>query len=99
MLRLYPGQTFEAVVDSIIDITAGAQLQPSGLLPTAPTVQEPSLPYGVRLRLKEPPPTIDPVLGGAVGTAAIYTDAAKATQVIRRVMLRMESWMNYLKPF
>jgi len=99
VLRLHPGQTFEAVVDSIIDITAGAQLQPSGLLPMAPTVQEPSLPYGVRLRLEDPPATGGSILGGAVGTAAIYTDAAKATQVIRRVMLRMESWMNYLKPF
>ena len=99
VLRLRPGETFPAVVESVIDITAGAQLQPSGLLPTAPTVQEPSLPYGVRLRLEDPPATGGPILGGAVGTAAIYTDAAKATQVIRRVMLRMESWMNYLKPF
>jgi len=99
ILRLHPGKTFAAVVDAIVDITPGAQLQPSGLLPSVPTAQEPSLPYGVRLRLQDPPTTGGPILGGAVGTAAIYTDAAKATQVIRRVMLRMESWMNFLKPF
>ena len=36
--------------------------------------------------------------GGAVGTAAIYTDSVTATHVIRRVMMRMEAWMNYIKP-
>ncbi len=34
--------------------------------------------------------------GGAVGTAAIYTDQAKFTHVIRRVMMRMQAWINYL---
>jgi hypothetical protein len=36
--------------------------------------------------------------GGAKGSAAIYTDSMKATHVIRRVMLRMDAWLNYLIP-
>ena len=43
---------------------------------------------------------IDPNLlsGGASGTAAIYTDNAGLTHVIRRVMIRMQTWMNYILP-
>ena len=43
---------------------------------------------------------IDPLSlpGGALGTAAIYTENASATHVIRRIMVRMESWMNYILP-
>ncbi len=36
--------------------------------------------------------------GGAIGTAAIYTESVAATHIIRKVMVRMETWMNYLKP-
>ena len=39
------------------------------------------------------------VPGGAVGTGAVYTDAAKATHVIRKVMIRMQAWLNYLIPY
>lgn len=34
--------------------------------------------------------------GGAVGTPAIYTDRVSFTRVIRRVMLRMQAWTNYI---
>ena len=33
------------------------------------------------------------------GTGAIYTDSVKATHLIRRVMLRMQAWLNYLIPY
>ena len=38
------------------------------------------------------------VPGGAIGTAAIYTESVTATHIIRKVMVRMETWLNYLKP-
>ena len=38
------------------------------------------------------------VPGGAIGTAAIYTETARITQIIRKVMVRMEAWMNYIIP-
>ena len=38
------------------------------------------------------------VHGGAIGTAAIYTESVAATHIIRKVMVRMETWMNNLKP-
>ena len=37
--------------------------------------------------------------GGSVGSAAIYTDSVRATHIIRKVMIRMEAWVNYLNPY
>lgn len=31
-----------------------------------------------------------------MGVAAIYTDQVKFTHVVRRVMLRMQAWLNYV---
>ena len=33
-----------------------------------------------------------------VGTAAIYTPSSAFSHIIRRVMIRMETWMNYVVP-
>ncbi len=98
-LRLFPGKTFNGTVEAIIDVTSGAQLQPSGLIPTAPTPNDPPLPFAVVLKLDSVPTLAGEASGGALGTAAIYTDSASATHIIRRVMLRMESWMNFLLPY
>jgi multidrug resistance efflux pump len=99
VFNLYPGRTFTAQVVDVVDVTSGAQLQPSGILPNAPTAEEPPLPYGVILELEEVPTGLGHVPGGALGTAAIYTDSVKATHVIRRIMMRMQAWMNYVLPY
>ena len=98
VLRIFPGRTLGATVTGIININAAAQLQPSGLLPQVPTMADPALPYGVILELDDPSIDLREIPGGAVGTAAIYTDSVTATHIIRKVMVRMEAWMNYVKP-
>ena len=35
---------------------------------------------------------------GATGTGAIYTTKGEATQIIRRLMVRMDAIINYLSP-
>lgn len=99
VFKLYPGKVFPATVANIVDVTSGAQLQPSGTLPDAPMPTEPALPFAVVLQLDKPPSGLETITGGALGTAAVYTESAAATHIIRRVMLRMESWMNYLLPY
>ncbi len=99
VLKLYPGKTLGATVESIAYMTPQGQLQPSGLVPPAPTGQQPPAPYGVVLKLDEDLPELYRVPGGAVGTAAIYTDSVKVAHIIRRVMVRMEAWMNYIIPY
>ena len=36
---------------------------------------------------------------GTVGTAAIYTEQMQVAHVIRRVMIRMESILNFVVPW
>ncbi len=98
VLRLYPGKVFKATVGEIIDINSAAQLQATGILPQAPTMQDLPLPYGVELVLDDEDLKLGTIPGGAIGTAAIYTESVTATHIIRKVMVRMEAWMNYLKP-
>lgn len=99
-LKLYPGETYRATVEKIGYITPSGQLAPSGTVAQAPTAQEGAIPFGVVLSLDDDDaPPISDLPGGAVGTAAIYTDVGQATHVIRRVMIRMEAWMNYVVPW
>jgi multidrug resistance efflux pump len=98
VLRLYPGRVFNATVEDIIPVNAAAQLQASGLLPQAPTPADPALPYAVILELDDGDMDLANLPGGAAGIAAIYTDSVAATHMIRKVMMRMETWLNYLRP-
>lgn len=97
-LRIFPGEIIRGKVDRIVAINPAAQLVPSGVIPVAPTPADPALPYGVAIRLDADSFDLSSIPGGAVGTAAIYTDSVQATHVIRRVMVRLEAWINYLKP-
>jgi hypothetical protein len=36
---------------------------------------------------------------GAAGTATIYTSSASMTHLIRKVMIRMESYLNFINPW
>ena len=36
---------------------------------------------------------------GAVGSIAVYTSEIKAAHIIRKVMMRMETFMNFIIPF
>ena len=98
ILKVFPGQTFDAEVEKLAYFTPQGQLQPSGVIPLAPTGDQSALPIGVVLKLSKPIEDLPQIPGGAVGTAAIYTDRAKATHVIRRVMIRMQTYTNYFLP-
>jgi hypothetical protein len=53
----------------------------------------------VILKLTDGRISMDEILGGATGSAAIYTNRLKVTHIIRRVILRTEAWANYVNPF
>ncbi len=104
--KILPGTVFNARVLNGAPITPGGQLAPSGNVPPAPGAQTLPQPYGIVLELDESfeeagltTMNIASVPGGAVGTGAVYTDSAKATHIIRKVMLRMQAWLNYLIPY
>lgn len=96
-LAAYPGRTFKAQVEKIAYMTSEGQLKPTGDVTSLEQFRV--LPLGVVLELDEETQVDLPLTpGGAIGTAAIYTSEAKAAHVIRRVMLRMQAWMNYVIP-
>ena len=93
-----PGEIVTARVEKAIPMNTSGQLPPSGVLPSVATQYAASEAMAVVLRLDDPLPELVTLPGGADGTAAIYTESVSATHVIRKVMIRMDAWLNYLMP-
>jgi multidrug resistance efflux pump len=92
-LILQPGKIFNASVEEVVQ--ASAQQTATGLISAQP---ESSLPMGsmaVRLKIDS---AIQPahLPSGANGAVAIYTESGKPLRIIRKVIIRMFTWMNFL---
>jgi len=90
----YPGRVFPGRVITVIQSTAQGQLTPSGVLPAI--TPQPALPFVVRVELTPEAGDVE-IPGGAMGTAAVYTDTFQSVHVIRKVMVRMDTWLNYVR--
>ncbi|WP_051645474.1 efflux RND transporter periplasmic adaptor subunit [Labrenzia sp. DG1229] len=93
-----PGRIYSASVEQVIPINASAQLPPSGVLPSLNSFLGPNEFMGVIVELDAAPELQDNLPSGTAGTAAIYTSSAQATHVIRKIMIRMDAWVNYIRP-
>ncbi len=94
-LSTYPGDIIKATVDSIVWAQGQGQMAQSGMVPqTGPT----ALPPGrFAVKLKMAPKDADRFLAaGAVGQGAIYTDSVEAIHILRKVILRVGSYTNFL---
>jgi multidrug resistance efflux pump len=94
-----PGQILTAQVERVIPMNRSGQLPPSGVLPSLGVHYATNETMAVVLQLDKPNLELPALPGGADGTAAIYTDTVSATHVIRKIMIRMDAWLNYIKPF
>lgn len=94
----HPGKIYQATTEYVVPMNASGQLPPSGTMPSLASHLGPNELVGVLLQLKDLPPDMAILPGGSDGTAAIYTQSAQITHVIRRVMIRMDAWLNYLRP-
>jgi RND family efflux transporter MFP subunit len=90
-----PGQIITGEVLSVLQVNAAGQENATGQVPVAAPVR--AEPFIVRVRLDNPE-LANALPAGSVGTAAIYSGQLAATHVIRRVMLRMEGFLNYIWP-
>jgi len=96
-LKTLPGKIVKAKVDSVVWANAGGQLQATGQLPaTGPTAPPPNR-YFVKFDVAEKDRALF-LAAGATGDAAIYTDNLHMLHIIRKVILRVGSYMNYLVP-
>jgi RND family efflux transporter MFP subunit len=94
--KLVPGTVYTGKVETVLQAISTGQTQTSGLAVTPKGVQ--SEPFVVRVKLDDQD-VATRLPAGSTGTAAIYTEAVKATHIIRRVLLREVALLNYVNPF
>ncbi len=94
-LHNYPGRVIKASVDSIVWAQGQGQVAQSGMLPQ--TGAYPQVPgrFPVKLLVAERDRELF-LPAGAVGAGAIYTEHAQAIHILRMVILRINSIMDYL---
>jgi RND family efflux transporter MFP subunit len=91
-----PGKIYNGKVEAIIQVTSEGQAVISGTVPDAQKfVAEP---FFVRIGLDDDDAAVN-LPAGTAGTAAIYTQSAGMTHIIRKVMIRMDSLLNYVVPW
>lgn len=95
-LDVYPGRTLQGEVESLILVAGSGQLAPSGELPTATSIGTAAR-FPIRVKLKEGVAKQYRLPGGAHGAAAIYTNHGTSFKIVRRVVLRWYTWLNFLK--
>jgi multidrug resistance efflux pump len=95
-----PGEVFEAEVVTVIPAMREGQLQPSGELIGFNGTLPPGR-VAVVLRVTDPDyaPYAEKMPLGSYGQAAVYSDHAHHVALIRKILLRMSAWTNYLYPF
>ena len=93
--KQFPGEVFKATVEMVLPAISQGQVTVSGtaIQSTRPTPD----PFVVRLRLGDPN-AANRLAAGSYGQAAIYTSSMQPTHVIRRVMMWMQAWLNYVIP-
>jgi multidrug resistance efflux pump len=95
-----PGRVFSGKVTNVLPALAEGQVQPSGNL-----INPMAAPYpgriAVRIEITDPEFEVfrDRVPGGAYAQAAVYSKHFHHVAIMRKILLRMSSWMNYLFPF
>ena len=89
----HPGKILRGRVKTLVDISAQGQLSPSGDIPDWTEIA-PTSRFVIRFELDEESSNFE-LPGGAGGAAAIYTDKVKAIRIVRMVVIRVTTWLNY----
>lgn len=94
-----PGVIFKAKVGRLLPAIAEGQLQPTGTLITFPREQVPGR-EAVYIEITDPAfdEYRDKLPSGLYGQAAVYTHHFHHLAMMRRILLRMAGWMNYVFP-
>jgi multidrug resistance efflux pump len=95
-----PGRVFAGRVTSVIGVIAEGQVQPSGTL-IGYTGSPPAGRVPVIIEITDPAYAQYSKLmpGGAYGQAALYSQHFHHIAMMRKILLRMAAWMNYIFPF
>jgi len=94
-LETYPGKIIKGKVDSVVWAMGQGQLGASGTIPLSTLANQPPGQFAVKFDLAERDRDLF-LAAGAVGTAAIYTQHLEMLHIIRKVIMRVGSYTNYL---
>ena len=94
-LETYPGRIIKGKVDSIVWAMGQGQLTPSGTIPLSAIANQPPGQFAVKFDIADRDRELF-LAAGAVGNAAIYTQHLEAIHILRKVILRVGSYTNYL---
>jgi len=90
-----PGRIIKGTVDSIIWAQGQGQLPQSGTLPMTGVLAQPPGRFPVKFNVDEKDQA-QLIAAGAAGHAAIYTERLEAIQILRKVIIRVGAYTNYL---
>ena len=94
-LETYPGKIIKGTVDSVIWAMGQGQLPASGTIPMSSLATQAPGTYAVKFNLADRDRELF-IAAGAVGDAAIYTQHLAFLHILRKVILRVGSYTNYL---
>ena len=94
-LETYPGRIIKARVDSIVWAQGQGQIPMSPNLPQTGPVPLPPGRFAVKLNIADPDKNLF-LAAGAVGHGAIYTQHGHHIHILRKVILRVGSMLNWL---
>lgn len=94
--KYLPGQVYTGRVVTFLQATALGQQAPSGTAVRPAEIV--AAPFVVRVQLDDAA-TAAALPAGSTGEGAIYTQSAAATHIVRRIMIRMSAYLNYVLPF
>lgn len=95
-----PGTVFTAKVKTVLPALAEGQVQASGNLINPMNARYPGrVPVLLTIDDERFTQYQDAIPGGAFAQTAIYSDSFTHVSIMRKILLRMSSWMNYLFPF
>jgi len=94
-LKMYPGRIIKTKVDSIMWATAAGQLPIGGVNTSSGVAPIPPNSLAVRL-LKDRADTDLFLASGAMGSGAVYTDSGAAIHILRKVILRIGTKIDWL---
>ena len=96
-----PGKVFSAEVVNVLPVLAEGELEADGRMISI--TQAKSMPGHVPVQMKITDPRFaayaQHVPGGSYGQSAIYSEHFSHVAIMRKVILRMSSWMSYFFPF
>jgi len=96
-----PGKVFTGEVVKVLPVMAEGEVQASGTMIKLGTTGRVAGRIPVEIKITDPrfDALKDSVHGGSYGQSAIYSDSFSHVSIMRRIILRMSSWMSYFFPF